>query len=83
MSLEIARHGRRLLRIHIALWLGLIKKKGAIVNALSYPFPTELCKQQLNDLEAFEINEIMRRAFLILVKMGNTVALETLLDIFL
>lgn len=47
------------------------------------PFPTELYKQHLNDLEAFEINKIMHRAFLILVKMGNTVLLETLLDIFL
>lgn len=47
------------------------------------PFPTELYKQHLNDLEAFEINKIMHRAFLILVKMGNTVLLETLMDIFL
>ena len=43
---------------------------------------TPLYKQHLNDLEAFEINEIMHRAFLILVKMGNTVLLETLWDIF-
>lgn len=82
MSLEIARHGRLLLCIHIALCLGQIKKKRAIVDALSYPFPTELYKQHLNDLDAFEINEIMHRAFLILVKMGNTVLLETLWDMF-
>lgn len=47
------------------------------------PFPTELYKQHLNDVEAFEINKIMHRTFLILVKMGNTVLLKTLMDIFL
>lgn len=83
MSLEIARHGRQLLCIHIALWLGQVKKKGAVVNALSCPFPTELYKQHLNDLEAFETNEIMPRAFLIFIKMGNTVTLQILLDLFL